>query len=199
MHPGPEAADIARGFNKTNAARGTWNGPRSALDVHRGEADAATCIRVDPHAQNGEGSVEEFGDPKKIGTLKYKYEGAVIGADGRSIYCLPGDADRVLKIQVSRNGAEPEVSMIGPSFSSYCRSNKFQNGFLSTEGIVYASPCNAQGVLRIDTATDEVTVIHPATGPLEGLDKYQSGVYVKSADAFYCMPFKAHNVLKIQG
>ena len=131
-----------------------------------------------------------------IGTIKYKYEGAVIGSDGRSMYCLPGDATRVLKIKIADDGSLPHVSMIGPSFASFCRSNKWQNGFVSSKGIIYASPCNAVGVLRIDTAKDEVTVVHPTSGPLLGLDKYQSGV--KTGDSFYCMPFKAHNVLKIQ-
>lgn len=161
---------------------------------------ANSCIRINPSANGGAGDVLVFGDKDLIGDKKYKFEGAVVGKDS-CLYCIPGNADRVLKITPpgpESPNEEPTLEEIGPSFENMTKvTNKWQNGF-ECNGVIYASPCNAEGALRIDVATQEVTVVHPPSGPLYGLDTFQSGVISPDGTSFYCVPFKSSHVLKIK-
>jgi len=163
------------------------------------------CLRINPCGRGGQGEVALFGDAELIqgagGSLrrngKYKYEGAVVGPEG-SIYCMPGDADRVLKIIPSKDLSQlPAVELIGKSFALERRCmNKWQNGFLARDGCIYAIPQKGEGVLKIDTASQDVCTICPDSGPLVGMDKWQGGA-VAADGCMYCVPFMAKHVLKI--
>eukprot|EP00939_MAST-03C_sp_MAST-3C-sp1_P001762 g1762.t1 len=161
-----------------------------------------TCLRVVPPDDD----VRIFGDratirdstPRNDG--KYKYEGGVVGTDG-NVYLMPGAADRVLKIEPARKGGRgslPTVRLIGRSFANEKKTlDKWQNGKMGDDGCIYGIPVKAEGVLRIDLKTQEVTSIYPAeTGPLLGLDKYQ-GAAKASNGCIYCVPFMSKRVLKI--
>ncbi|KAK3252248.1 hypothetical protein CYMTET_38440 [Cymbomonas tetramitiformis] len=164
-----------------------------------------TCLRIDPAGNGGEGEVTLFEAAEPIesgahrrGDGKYKYEGAVLGGD-ENIYCIPGDADYVLKIVPPRagSGEQPTAHRIGPSFAGESKcNNKWQNGFLGADGCIYAVPHKAEGVLRIDPSRDTATSIQPESGPLVGRDKWQSGALGHDG-CFYCTPFLAKDVLKI--
>lgn len=150
----------------------------------------ADCVlKIDPAAQ----SVTTFGGPIPNGSYrpngKYKYGGAVIGSNG-AIYCLPSDADQVLKV----NPVTEEATLIGPAFDD-CH-NKWQNGYLASDGHVYAIPCNAEAVLRICCRTDEVTTIPITDGFQKGYEKWEGGV-VGGDGCMYCVPQASKTVLKI--
>jgi len=87
------------------------------------------------------GEVSTFGGPlvgPDFGYLdgKYKYLGAVVAKNG-TIYCMPGHAEKVLKI-VPDTGF---VGVIGPSLRD--RANKWQNGFVGRDHAVYGIPLRA--------------------------------------------------------
>ena len=72
--------------------------------------------------------------------------------------------------------------------------NKWQNGFVGRDGFVYAIPCDADAVLRIDPATDDVTTFG---GPLPpGREKWEGGVVGRDG-VMYCMPQQCKYALKI--
>eukprot|EP00968_Pinguiococcus_pyrenoidosus_P007255 scaffold482_cov247-Pinguiococcus_pyrenoidosus.AAC.4 len=70
--------------------------------------------------------------------------------------------------------------------------NKWQNGFMGSDGCVYGIPQNWPGVLRIDMETEEVT----ALGEYEGKDKWEGGVVDREGN-LWCMPLRAKKVLRV--
>ena len=131
---------------------------------------------------------------------KYKYLGAVLAGDG-CIYCIPSDADRVLKIDpVSRRCVE-----IGESLSGRVSRDrsKWQNGFLGRDGCVYGIPLHADAVLRVDPMTDEVSTLSISSGAsgaaadgLVGFEKWEGGVTTEDGTMF-AMPLNSKHVLQI--
>lgn len=127
---------------------------------------------------------------------KYKYGGAVVAANGM-IYCLPSDADRVLKI----DPIAQTVQCIGPAFALH---NKWQNGYLAQNNMIFAIPCNMNAILQIDPATDEVSLIEidqttPLLSPAEvnSFEKWEGGV-VDLHDQLWCVPQNAKCLLKVR-
>ncbi|CAD7940627.1 unnamed protein product [Amoebophrya sp. A120] len=79
---------------------------------------------------------------------RYQYGGGVLGTDG-CVYCIPSDADRVLRV----DPVKQEARLVGPVLFPHIK-NKWQNGFLAaSDGCIYCIPCDAPAVLRIGTAT----------------------------------------------
>ena len=110
------------------------------------------------------GEVSTIGGPIPAGKHrpdgKYKYLGGVVGSDG-AIYCLPSDADYVLRIDCETS----EVKCVGRSLEDEIISHtKWQNGFLGNDGCIYGIPLSGQTVIKINCTTHEVTTIG---GPLK--------------------------------
>merc|ERR1719229_1361759 len=81
---------------------------------------------------------------------------------------------------------------IGPQFEGQ---NKWQNGFLGRDGAIYAIPCDADAVLRIEPSTGQVTTL--GGGLLgSGKDKWEGGVEGLDG-AMYCLPQQSQVVLRI--
>jgi len=120
-----------------------WHGGIVGCDgcIYGIPSHADSVLRIDP--SNGE--VATIGGPLHSGSYRpqgrYKYGGGVLCPDG-SIYAMPSDADRVLKIVLSTG----EVTHVGPVFE--CR-NKWQNGFVGRDGAIYGIPCDAEAVLKL--------------------------------------------------
>ena len=74
-----------------------------------------------------------------------------------------------------------------------CLCNKWQNGFLASDGMVYGIPLKADSVLRIDPTNDEVTTVG---GPFVGFEKWEGGALANDG-AMYCFPLNSKHVLKI--
>ena len=157
-------------------------------------ANADTVLKIDPFTQ----IVSEIPFGYRCHhrqDRKYKYLGGVLGPDGR-IYCIPSDADYVLRI----DPASCTAVEIGPEIgtrATHCHishnCNKWQNGFLAPDGLIYAIPLKSTAVLRIDPLNDEVDVVG---GPYPGFEKWEGGVLSRTG-AMYCMPLKSKQVLKI--
>ena len=126
---------------------------------------------------------------------KYKFLGGVLGCDGK-VYFIPSDADRVLQV-------DPETLQckeVGPSLRNEAYvTNKWQNGFSSPSGDIYAVPLKGACVLCIRphvlTPEGEPTVTMVG-GPFMGLNKWEGGV-VGPDGACYCMPLNHRRVLRI--
>mmetsp|Transcript_19817 Transcript_19817/g.24038 ORF Transcript_19817/g.24038 Transcript_19817/m.24038 type:complete len:212 (+) Transcript_19817:343-978(+) len=125
---------------------------------------------------------------------KYKYLGAVVGPDG-CVYCVPSDADSVLKIDPSNDGS---ISEFGEDLGYLARGNsrgqnKWQNGALLSDGFIYCIPLKAEVVLRLDVYKNQ---IHLFPHPAKGLNLWEGGV-LGDDGALYCMPLNAEKVLRI--
>jgi hypothetical protein len=157
-------------------------------------AHADSVLKVDPFAQ--EVSTIPFSYRcHHRDDRKYKYLGGVLGPDGR-IYCIPSDADYVLRIDPQTCSA----TEIGPEIgtrATHCHishnCNKWQNGFLAPDGLIYAIPLKSSAVLRIDPLRDIVDVVG---GPFVGFEKWEGGV-LSRLGAMYCIPLNSKQILKI--
>jgi len=122
---------------------------------------------------------------------KYKYLGGVLGPDD-CIYCIPSDADFVLKVDPATQTAyEVGESLEGRTGRLNC--NKWQNGFLAADGRIYGIPLKSASVLCIDVATQTVYTVGSG---FTGANKWEGGVLAHDG-AMYCIPMRHKHILKI--
>lgn len=125
---------------------------------------------------------------------KYKYLGGVLGRD-RRLYFIPSDADHVLQIDTETD----VVREIGGSLEGErIVQNKWQNGFVSGDGVIWGIPLKSETVLTVRTFSDRAAepIVETVGGPFGGLNKWEGGVM--SADGrMYCMPLNHKEVLEI--
>ena len=129
---------------------------------------------------------------------RYKYLGGALTRDGRYAYFFPCDAERVMRIDCQTD----ELTLVGPCFLD--GENKFQNGFVSSDGCLYAIPQRAIGVLRIVPGAeddggenDDLVDVIPCGENMVGVkDKFEGGVLGLDG-SIYCIPLKAKECVKI--
>ena len=136
----------------------------------------------------------------RVETLKGKFDGndkwlgGVASPCGRYIYGVPGHAQRVLRITVETGVCD----LIGPKFPGKF---KWLRGVpvpadkcspARPQGLVFALPCCAAGVLQIDPATEEVTVL-----PCEKGSFAWHGGELGADGRIYGVPANAEKVLVI--
>lgn len=128
---------------------------------------------------------------KSVDTKRWMYHGASLNADQSAIYCIPSNAQRVLKIDLITDACD----FIGPSYNGQ---NKFYGGILGMDGCVYGIPYTGSGVMRIDTRTDLVDLLEiPSGGAYTGKWRWHGGVYCPQNGCIYAFPSHADCVLKI--
>jgi len=116
--------------------------------------------------------------------------------NGKFSYLFPCDAERVLRI----DNQTYELSLIGPELLE--GENKYQNGFVSKDGAVYAIPQRAAGVLRIipgyllGGGDDQVDVLYCGDEMVHMKDKFEGGV-IDLCGNIYCIPLRAKTLMKI--
>ena len=134
------------------------------------------------------------------------YLGGEVGSDNH-IYCIPGHAPRVLKIDTVTN----EIFPIGPkNLTSNGRLYKWLRGIVIGD-IIYGIPCHANEILRIDVATQTITKLpipyedfyKADDDPEEAIRqkdmswKYHGGCISPIDGCIYAIPQSACHVLKI--
>lgn len=174
--------------------RNKWYGGLMGTDgrIYGVPQNATSVLRIDP-AVNG-GKCETFGAFPEGG---WKWHGGCVGADG-VIYGIPAHAQTVLKIEP---GDAPRLSEIGgPLRTGRHRSDgkyKYLGGVLGKDGNVYCIPSDADYVLRIDCATDEVREVGAS---LEGekivQNKWQNG-FLGEDGVIWGIPLKSETVLTV--
>ena len=142
----------------------------------------------------------------KLGELQGQtlYLGAEISSTDGCMYCIPGHADRVLKV----NPKTDRAIQIGPQFSGkykWLRGVECRNN-----GVIYGLPCNADSVLKIDVPNNTISLIeipYETFFPKEDMEgakderhrewKYHGGNISPVDGCIYAIPQSAHYVLKI--
>lgn len=131
------------------------------------------------------------------------YLGGEVGSDG-NIYCIPGHARRVLKIDTANNTIRP----IGPELDTgNGRFFKWLRGIVIGD-LIFGLPCHADSILRIDVKTQTVSQIPIPyeefyTNPEEAKRqrrmnwKTHGGSICPIDNCIYAIPQSCHHVLKL--
>ena len=125
---------------------------------------------------------------------KYKFLGGVLGKDD-CVYFIPSDSDHVVRVEC----ATETVREVGASLEhEKIVQNKWQNGFIGEDGVIWGIPLKAETVLTIvpgarPGADPEVRTVG---GPFGGLNKWEGGV-MSACGKMFCMPLNHKRVLEI--
>ena len=109
---------------------------------------------------------------------------------------IPSDADYVLQV----NCATDECREVGDSLENEAVvQNKWQNGFIGEDGVMWGIPLKAETVLTIvPTEPGKDPVVKTVGGPFKGLNLWEGGVVSGGPrPKFYCMPLNHKSVLEI--
>lgn len=164
--------------------------------------NADTVLVIDVEEQSvyevGDASILKSGRHRIPQDRRYKYLGGACTQDSKFTYLFPCDAERVLKI----NNDTLELSLVGPELLE--GENKYQNGFVSSDGCLYGIPQRAAGVIRIipeaihgrEGEGDVVDVLYCGDEYVGVKDKFEGGV-IDFDGAIYCIPLRAKKLLKV--
>ena len=181
-----------------------WHGGQTTQDgqVWGIPSNHEGVLRISPQA-NGEDLITVIpgpgGEPLIGGRHrddgKYKYLGGIVSPVDGCMYCIPSDADRILRVDPST----ASCTYVGRDLSRLAQGqsrgqNKWQNGFAGSDGCMYAIPLKCERVLRIDPTKEDCASL--IGGPFIGLNLWEGGVE-GSDDALYCMPLKCDRVMRI--
>ena len=126
---------------------------------------------------------------------KYKFLGGVLGKDD-CIYFIPSDSDFVVQV----NCLNETVREVGASLRhEKMVQNKWQNGFVGADGVIWGVPLKGETVLTITPNLADPTkepTVKTVGGPFTGLNKWEGGV-VSRCGKMYCMPLNSKRVLEI--
>ena len=156
--------------------------------------NASSALVIDP-SDDRVALLEHRGVPME--EKNWKFHGGLRA--GTKIYCFPNNSDSVLVIDCEK-GYSYLVDSKGILTSGRHRVNKgnrykYLGGALSNDGrFVYLFPCDAERVMRIDTATDELHLVGPLL--LDGENKFQNGFAAKDG-CLYAIPQRSDSVLQI--
>ncbi|KAH8061596.1 hypothetical protein JL721_8824 [Aureococcus anophagefferens] len=152
-------------------------------------------IGLDP-AEAADGALEDVSLIGDVPAGGWKWHGGCVTADGcvwgipsnsasvlkiapkSGVYCIPSDADRVLRI----DPATSEATYVGLDLSHLADGqsrgqNKWQNGYCAAaDGCVYAIPLKCETVLKIDPTKPPDDCVSTVGGPFPGLNLWEGGV-----------------------
>ena len=192
------------GKGKLQEGKWKWHG---GLAIDEGRKligfpnNADTILVVDVTKQQvftiGDDKVLQSGHHRIPQDGRYKYLGGAVTNDGKFTYLFPCDAEQVLRI----NNETLELKLVGPRLLQ--GENKYQNGFVSSDGCLYGIPQRASGILRIvpskDPSCDDrdaVDVLYCGDDMVQYKDKFEGGV-IDLEGNIYCIPLRAKALLKV--
>jgi hypothetical protein len=182
---------------KIGAGLSKWAGGALASDgcIYCAPYDADHILKIDtnPNAVGGIAFVGGRIDDGVAGYSNQKYDGAVVGSNGK-IYFVPHCATRVLEYDPRSQAMRSFGELSGEWF-------KWGGGVLTSDGFIHCIPNNACEVLSINLATQELT----KTGSLGYSDnKWSGGSFVDfggsgtSEGRIVCAPEDSEKVLVIK-
>jgi hypothetical protein len=167
------------------AISGAWVGGSVGFDgklyfCPRFDADV---LRVD--LSTGTPRIDTIGDVASLVTLSVGdlFSAGVLSPHNGRIYCAPFAFTRVLEI----DPATASVQLVGPAVGG--SGVRWYGAALAADGMIYAVPDGAPGVLRIDSAHEpvEVTVI-------AGLGGSYDGAALAASGAVFAMPWNSSTI-----
>ncbi len=130
---------------------------------------------------------------------RWAWHGAALNTNSTAIYCIPSNAQHVLKVDLETSTASylsiPPLHGMDPTHHAklLAGTNKWYGGIKGDDNCVYGIPYAAGSVLCIDANTDEVKLLGDF-----GWNKYNfHGGLKSSKGAIYAFPAHADEVLKI--
>ena len=145
-------------------------------------------ISVIPLPDSADGAV-----PKR-----WMWHGAAMNNNSTAIYCVPSNAERILKIDLLGKATSyiditPQAGVALEEHAMLLgRTNKFYGGILGDDNAVYGMPYAAGSVLRVDCNTDRADLIGDF-----GWGEYNFHGGVKAGHCIYAFPAHSDHVLKI--
>jgi hypothetical protein len=110
-------------------------------------------------------------------------------ANTGSIYCAPGDADQILKIDTIRGTVETLDDVELPETGGAL----WESGALATDNHIYYMPANARRIMRLNPDNDSLSSVGDDLG--EEWYKY-NGTVVGKDDYVYGIPSHATHIIK---
>lgn len=132
-----------------------------------------------------------------------KWYGGIIESNTGKIFGIPYCHDEILVIDPSREKADDRVYTIASDLIPKSMGYKWHGGCVNTkDGFIVGIPSHADSILIIDPQTEEVKLLRKSPVPIENgtyrpHNKYKFGGGVASANAVYCFPSDADQVLKV--
>lgn len=166
-------------------------------------ADRVLCVDVDAfwgrRAVTKAGIVQLLPLPAEhhATSPQWQWHGAGINHEQTAIYCIPSNADQVLKVDLTTKTTSL-IPVTGynpadyPNFS-IDTSNKWYGGIVGADNCVYGIPYRTCAVLKIDCARDAATLV----GPDHGNTKFQWHGGIQVRGKIYAHPSHADTVLVI--
>jgi len=197
IDPRTDQVSILEADPRLPEGRWKWHGGlRAGHKIYGFPNNADTVLVIDTRQQRvytvGDDTILKAGRHRDDN--RYKYLGGALTADGKYAYLFPCDAEQVLRIDTRTD----ELKLVGPLLLD--GPNKFQNGFVASDGCLYGIPQRAIGVLRIEPPTDESDeeLIDVMDCCLPGVrDKFEGGVMGPDGN-IYCMPLRAKMCVKVE-
>ena len=134
-------------------------------------ADAVLCVDVDAFwgRREADGEIVKLLDlpeehPKG---MTWQWHGAGINKQKDAIYCIPSNAQKVLKVDLkTKTTSLIPIDYDGSKYPSFKidLSNKFYGGILGEDNCVYGVPYRSCAVLRIDCDNDSASLVGPDYG-----------------------------------
>jgi hypothetical protein len=128
--------------------------------------------------------------------MRWQWHGAGINKEHTGIFCVPSNAQKVLKVDIiTKTTSFIDIEFDPtqyPDFTLDC-TNKWYGGITGDDNAVYCIPYRASGVLRIDTETNTAKLI----GPDYGVGNYFWHGGIKRNGKIYAHPSHADTVLVI--
>eukprot|EP00804_Cyclotella_cryptica_P019297 CCRYP_006189-RC/>CCRYP_006189-RC protein AED:0.04 eAED:0.04 QI:4178/1/1/1/1/0.75/8/136/603 len=174
---------------------------------------AGCVLKIDPETSTVSTFITSEPMPVEGGWL---YHGGNLASDG-FVYAIPASASRVMKIDPWRETTD----FIGPNFEgkAKCEYGNIPSlkhhifkskcfllilyfsflgygGILGADGCIYGIPHNANGVLKIDPTTQEVTILAEGTLP-DGQWKWHGGLASSDGTKIIGFPNNADSILVI--
>ena len=146
------------------------------------------------HLKDDSMEVIPFPENEK-GNDRWLYHGGVLVETNHTgaIYCIPSNANRILKITHEENHTKSEY--IGPFLkSNNMTKNKWYGGIKGFDNAIYGIPYSSPHVLRIDSNTDEVSLLGNLTSERY---KWHGGVLSPINGCIYGIPSHTNTILKI--
>lgn len=189
-----------------------WHGGLASLDGTKiigfpNNADSVLVIDVVKQQVYtvGDSSILRSGSHRIPYDGRYKYLGGSLTSDGKLAYLFPCDAEYVLKFDMETD----EMKLVGPHLTE--GENKFQNGFVGSDGCVYGIPQRSSGMLRIippnvkrynrkgEALPDDkeyVDAMYCGDDIVSCKDKFEGGVMGQDGK-IYCIPLRSKKFVNI--